>query len=68
MPGPIELALILVIVIVFVLPFWEICTNAGFPGWISLAMLIPMANFLLPYFLAFSDWPALRDRETMPGP
>lgn len=40
-----------------VIPLWRICTRIGFPGWISLAALIPLANLLLLYFLAFAEWP-----------
>jgi hypothetical protein len=61
MPGPIELLFIAFFLIVTVLPFWKICSKAGFPGWISLAVLVPVLNIVLLFFLAFAEWPALRE-------
>ena len=63
-PGPTEFIIILfilgIMLVLTVLPFWMICTKAGFPGWYSLAMLFPLLNIILLFFLAFADWPALR--------
>ncbi len=36
---------------------WRLCQRLGFSGWFSLAMLVPLANILLLYFLAFTAWP-----------
>ena len=46
-----------------VIPFWKICSKAGFPGAISLLMLVPLANVVLPFYVAFAQWPALEKRE-----
>ena len=70
-PGPTELIVILlailfsvgIIVVFVVLPFWLICVKAGFPGWYSLAMLIPILHIIFPFYLAFAEWPALRQRR-----
>jgi hypothetical protein len=70
MPGSAELLVIcaaivfgfLFTLLVTVLPFWMICKKAGFPGALSLLMLVPIANIILPFYLAFADWPALRQR------
>ena len=43
-----------------VLPFWRICTKAGYSGWLSLLVVIPVANVILFYFLGFSEGPSLR--------
>lgn len=67
-PGAFEWILILCFVfggVIFgilltVIPFWKICTKAGFPGPLALLMLVPLANIILPFYLAFADWPALR--------
>jgi len=59
-PGSLELLVVLFFAVFTVIPFWMICSKAGYPGWISLAVLIPVLNLLLLFFLAFSDWPALR--------
>lgn len=50
-------------VLITVLPFWKICTKAGFSGALSLLMLVPIANIILPFYLAFSDWPALKNKQ-----
>jgi hypothetical protein len=35
--------------------WWQICEARGKPGVLSLLMLIPIANLLVPLFLAFTD-------------
>ncbi len=68
MPGAYELIVILVVipiaisvnVLLVVLPFWKICTKAGFPGALALLMIVPIANIVLPFYIAFAEWPALR--------
>ncbi len=73
-PGAFELALILCLmfggvivgILLTVLPFWKICAKAGFPGPLALLMLVPIANIILPFYLAFADWPALRQAGARP--
>lgn len=48
----------LVIAIAVVIPAWRICRRTGYPGWLGLLTLIPVANLVLLYFIAFADWPA----------
>jgi hypothetical protein len=36
---------------------WCLCSRLGYSSWFSLAMLVPLANILLLYFLAFAEWP-----------
>ncbi|QDU11062.1 hypothetical protein [Gimesia aquarii] len=60
MPGILEVITIGIILIFLVTPFWMICSKAGFPGWISLGILIPIVNVILLYFLAFAEWPVLQ--------
>lgn len=55
-----EFVLVGAILLITLLPMWMICDKAGFPGWISLATLVPVLNILLLFFLAFTQWPALR--------
>ncbi len=57
--GPFWMLLISAIV---VLPFWRICTKAGYSDWLSLLVLIPAVNVVFVYFLGFSEWPSLRRR------
>ncbi|MCH9657019.1 MAG: hypothetical protein K0U86_17685 [Planctomycetes bacterium] len=62
LPGFFELLIVGVMMIgIGVFPFWMICSKAGFPGWISLAVLIPVLNVALLFFLAFAEWPALKN-------
>ena len=76
MPGALEFMVVFLIAIPFalfvalltVIPFWKICTKAGFPGALSLLMLVPIANLVLPFYIAFADWPALRQPRPEPGP
>ena len=48
----------LVIAIAVVIPAWRICRRTGYPGWLGLLTVIPVANLVLLYFIAFADWPA----------
>ncbi|QDV16371.1 hypothetical protein Pan153_09980 [Gimesia panareensis] len=63
LPGAIELMIICSMAVLGVVPFWMICSKAGFPGWLSLVMFIPMLNLFLLFFLAFAEWPALKAKE-----
>ena len=58
--------LVVFAVLITVIPFWRICEKAGFPGVLSLLMLVPLGNLVLPFYLAFVDWPALK--QTQPAP
>ncbi len=63
-PGPIEMLVVLFVaafaVILPVIVFWKICSKAGFPGALGLLMLVPIANVILPLYLAFAEWPVLK--------
>jgi hypothetical protein len=49
--------------VILIPPVWKLCSRAGFPRWFSLAMIVPLANLTLLYFIAFSQWPSdLRQR------
>ena len=65
--GPVEAMVVLLIVSTLVIwPTWRICSKAGFPGALSLLILLPVLNFFLLYFLAFAEWPSLRLRKEEP--
>lgn len=57
-----ELLILLFISGIFVVPFWQIFSKAGFPGALSLLMLVPVLNVLTLFYLAFAAWPSLRNR------
>ncbi|MDX1705382.1 hypothetical protein [Pseudidiomarina sp.] len=44
--------------ILLVVPFWRICQRIGYPGPLGLLALVPIANIILLYFIAFSPWRA----------
>ncbi len=55
--------MLLVALVLVVVPFWQIFTKAGYSGWLSLLMLVPLVNLITLWFLAFSSWPALEKRR-----
>ncbi len=59
--GPFGPFMMLVMAVAVVLPFWFIFSKAGHSKWLSLLMVVPLVNVLLLYFLAFSQWPSLRN-------
>jgi hypothetical protein len=50
-------------VLLFIWPAWRICSRAGFPGALGLLIVVPVANLVLLYVLAFVEWPALRNQK-----
>lgn len=62
--GPVEgIAILLVAIVITVVPFWRIFAKAGYTGWLSILMLIPLVNFILLYYLAFAKWPLQKEAE-----
>lgn len=65
--GSQELIFILILAlgmaVVGVMPFWFICKKAGLSPWLSLLMIVPFGALVLPFLLAFIDWPALKERR-----
>jgi len=55
--GPVHM---LVLGLVLIIPFWRLFSKAGYSGWWSLLMVIPLVNLITLYVLAFSNWPALQ--------
>lgn len=41
-----------------------IARKAGYSGWLSLLMIIPVVNLLVIYIFAFADWPVVRQIAT----
>ena len=55
--------ILLMIVVASALPviaFWKICSKAGFPPALSLLMIVPVANIVLPLYVGFTDWPVFK--------
>jgi len=43
-----------------VIVWWKICSRVGFSGPLGLLMLVPIANIILPFYVAFASWPAFK--------
>jgi hypothetical protein len=41
---------------IVVIPYWQIFKKAGFSPFLSILVLVPIANLVILYFVAFSDW------------
>ncbi len=63
MPGVCELSLILISLAITIIPFWRIFSKAGYHGALSLLMLVPLVNLGMIFFLAFAQWPALKNQN-----
>jgi hypothetical protein len=60
-----ELVVAAVMGLVFIFPWWKICSKAGFPGALSLTLLIPVINLVVLYYLAFAEWPVHRELDRL---
>ena len=59
--GPlISLIIIVVVAVIYFVPLVKILHKAGYSGWWSLLMLVPILNIVMLYVFAFADWTALR--------
>ena len=47
-------------ILLIVWPFCKIFSKAGFHWALGILMIVPIANIIMPFFLAFGDWPALK--------
>lgn len=54
---------VLIGALITVIPFWKICDRVGLPAPLSLLMLVPLANMILPFYIAFTRWPVEDDRQ-----
>jgi len=58
------LFMVLVGLIVTALMTWAFCkifSKAGYSWALGLLMLVPIANIVMPFVLAFSDWPIQKE-------
>jgi hypothetical protein len=58
-PGLFEWPVIALLGLIILVPFWKICSKAGFSPYFSILIFIPGINVLFLWWLAFSKWPAL---------
>ena len=50
--------------LVTILMAWVYCrifSKAGYPWVLGLLMLVPIANIIMPFVLAFGDWPVHKE-------
>ena len=43
--------------LIIVWPAARICRRAGFSRWLGVLAIVPLANLLLVWFVAFAEWP-----------
>jgi hypothetical protein len=59
-------AIISLLLVVFaVIVWWKIFSKAGYSGAMGLLMFVPIANLIVLCILAFSEWPVLRELNTL---
>jgi len=51
----------LIVVIIKVLIFCKIFSKAGYCWTLGLLMLVPIVNIIMPFVLAFADWPIQKE-------
>ena len=51
---------LLVLAAAFIIPAWRITSKAGFPGALSLLLLVPLLGIVLIWIFAFVRWPVER--------
>lgn len=65
--------LVLIVVAIKVLIFCKIFSKAGYCWALGLLMLVPVVNIIMPFVLAFADWPIqkelrlLKQQQEKPG-
>ena len=52
---------VLILTVIQILAFCKIFSKAGFSWALGLLMLVPIANIIMFFFLAFADWPIQRE-------
>lgn len=51
----------LIVAIIQVLIFCKIFSKAGYCWALGLLMIVPIANIIMPFVLAFGDWPIRKE-------
>jgi hypothetical protein len=50
----------LVVIAFCIFLYWKIFSKAGYSGFLSLLLLVPIANLIVIIWFAFADWPVLK--------
>ena len=56
---------IIAAVVLCVWAYWRIFAKAGYPGAMGILMVIPLLNVIMLFFLAFSEWPVLKELKAL---
>jgi len=56
---------LILLALLVVIPFHKIFSKTGRSGWWALLMLVPLVNVVALYYLAYSDWPVLKELQTL---
>jgi uncharacterized membrane protein YhaH (DUF805 family) len=51
--------IVIVVLVLYFVPIVKILHKAGYSGWWSLIVLVPVVNIIMFYVFAFANWPAL---------
>ena len=54
--APFFFVFILFVWAIVIIPFYQIYKKAGFSPWLCLLMIVPLANIITLYVVAFSNW------------
>lgn len=60
LPPVVMIGLLLVGGVITAVAFWQIMRKAGYPGVLGLLMLVPLVNYGVMLWVAFSEWPTQR--------
>jgi uncharacterized membrane protein YhaH (DUF805 family) len=52
--------IVLIIALIYFVPIVKVLNKAGYSGWWSLLVFVPLVNIVMFWVFAFADWPALR--------
>jgi hypothetical protein len=56
------LLVVLVMTLAVIFPAGRICRRIGFSPFVGILAVVPIANFLLLWFVAMADWPKVDAR------
>lgn len=51
-----------------VIAVWKICSRVGFNGALGLLMLVPFGDIILPLYIAYAKWPAIKQEPKQEVP
>jgi hypothetical protein len=63
--GVVWLLFVLGMLLLLVIVWWKLFSKAGYSGALGLLMFVPIINFIMMLFLAFSDWPVLKEVRSL---